>query len=77
MAYEAINKGGNMPCIVNAANEIVNEGFRKGACSFLTMGDIIEKAMQTVAFDSNPNYDVYVQTDAEARRVALEIMNNK
>ena len=77
MAYEAINKGGNMPCIVNAANEIVNEGFRKGACSFLAMGDIIEKAMQTVAFDSNPNYDVYVQTDAEARRVALEIMNNK
>ena len=77
MAYEAINKGGNMPCIVNAANEIVNEGFRKGACSFLAMGDIIEKAMQTVVFDSNPDYDVYVQTDAEARRVALEIMNNK
>ena len=77
MAYEAINKGGNMPCIVNAANEIVNEGFRKGACSFLAMGDIIEKAMQTVAFDSNPDYDVYVRTDAEARRVALEIMNNK
>ena len=77
MAYEAINKGGNMPCIVNAANEIVNEGFRKGACSFLAMGDIIEKAMQTVAFDSNPDYDVYVQTDTEARRVALEIMNNK
>lgn len=77
MAYEAINKGGNMPCIVNAANEIVNEGFRKGACSFLAMGDIIEKTMQTVAFDSNPDYDVYVQTDAEARRVALEIMNNK
>ena len=77
MAYEAINKGGNMPCIVNAANEIVNEGFRKGACRFLAMGDIIEKAMQTVAFDSNPDYDVYVQTDAEARRVALEIMNNK
>ena len=46
-------------------------------CSFLAMGDIIEKAMQTVAFDSNPDYDVYVQTDAEARRVALEIMNNK
>ena len=77
MAYEAINKGGNMPCIVNAANEIVNEGFRKDACSFLAMGDIIEKTMQAVAFDSNPDYDVYVQTDAEARRVALEIMNNK
>ncbi|MCR5077318.1 MAG: 1-deoxy-D-xylulose-5-phosphate reductoisomerase [Prevotella sp.] len=77
MAYEAISKGGNMPCIVNAANEIVNEGFRKGACSFLGMGDIIEMTMRRVAFDNNPDYDVYVRTDAEARRVATEIMNNK
>ena len=77
MAYEAINKGGNMPCIVNAANEIVNVGFRQGACSFLAMGDIIEQTMQRVAFDKNPDYDIYVQTDAEARRVAQSIMNNK
>lgn len=77
MAYEAINKGGNMPCIVNAANEIVNAGFRQGACSFLAMGDIIEQTMQRVAFDKNPDYDIYVQTDAEARRVAQSIMNNK
>lgn len=77
MAYEAINKGGNMPCIVNAANEIVNAGFRQGACSFLAMGDIIEQTMQRVAFDKDPDYDIYVQTDAEARRVAQSIMNNK
>lgn len=77
MAYEAINKGGNMPCIVNAANEIVNAGFRQGACSFLAMGDIIEQTMQRVAFDKNPDYDIYVQTDAETRRVAQSIMNNK
>ena len=77
MAYEAINKGGNMPCIVNAANEIVNAGFRCGLCSFLAMGDIIEQTMQQVAFDSNPDYEVYVQTDAEARRVAQDIMNNQ
>ncbi len=77
MAYEAINKGGNMPCIVNAANEIVNAGFRQGTCSFLAMGDIIEQTMQRVAFDKNPDYDIYVQTDAEARRVAQSIMNNK
>ena len=77
MAYEAINKGGNMPCIVNAANEIVNAGFRQSACSFLAMGDIIEQTMQRVAFDKNPDYDIYVQTDAEARRVAQSIMNNK
>lgn len=77
MAYEAVNKGGNMPCIVNAANEIVNAGFRRGLCSFLAMGDIIEQTMQQVAFDSNPDYEVYVQTDAEARRVAQDIMNNQ
>ena len=77
MAYEAINKGGNMPCIVNAANEIVNAGFRCGLCSFLAMGDIIEQTMQQVAFDSNPDYEIYVQTDAEARRVAQDIMNNQ
>ena len=74
MAYEAISKGGNMPCIVNAANEIVNEDFRKGNCSFLGMGEIIEKTMQRVAFDAYPDYDVYVQTDAEARKVARELM---
>ena len=77
MAYEAINKGGNMPCIVNAANEVVNAGFRQGACSFLAMGDIIEQTMQRVAFDKNPDYYIYVQTDAEARCVAQSIMNNK
>lgn len=74
MAYEAINKGGNMPCILNAANEIVNERFRKGQCSFLGMGEIIEKTMQTVAFDKSPDLDVYLQTDKEARSVAGELM---
>ncbi len=64
-----------MPCIVNAANEIVNEGFRHGKCSFLSMADIIESTMNRVAFDANPSYDTYVATDAEARRVAMEIMN--
>ncbi|GAB6982827.1 1-deoxy-D-xylulose-5-phosphate reductoisomerase [Prevotella dentasini] len=74
MAYEAIAKGGNMPCIVNAANEIVNEGFRKGQCSFLAMGDIIGQTMQCATFDANPDLDVYLQTDAEARRIATELM---
>ena len=74
MAYEAIEKGGNMPCILNAANEIVNEGFRKGQCSFLKMGEIIDETMQKVAFDVTPSLDVYLQTDAEARRIASELM---
>lgn len=74
LAYEAINKGGNMPCIVNAANEIVNRGFLEDKCSFLDMPRIIERTMQTVAFDANPSYDTYIATDAEARRVAKELM---
>ena len=49
LAYEAMNKGGNMPCIVNAANEIVNLAFREGRCSFLGMGEVIEKTMQPAA----------------------------
>lgn len=74
LAYEAINKGGNMPCIVNAANEIVNRGFLEDRCSFLDMPRIIERTMQTVAFDANPSYETYIATDAEARRVAKELM---
>lgn len=75
LAFESIRKGGNMPCIVNAANEIVNEGFRKGQCGFLAMADIIAKTMTRVPFDAQPDYDTYIQTDAEARCIAAEIMN--
>ena len=74
LAFEAINKGGNMPCIVNAANEIVNRAFLDDRCGFLQMGEIIEKTMQRVAFDAHPSYDTYVRTDAEARRVASELL---
>lgn len=74
LAFEAIRKGGNMPCIVNAANEIVNKGFLDGRCGFLQMSDIIEATMQHVTFDSKPDYDTYVATDSEARRVAAELM---
>ncbi|HEY9551090.1 MAG TPA: 1-deoxy-D-xylulose-5-phosphate reductoisomerase [Prevotella sp.] len=75
LAFEAIRQGGNMPCILNAANEVVNEGFRRGQCSFLGMGHIIERTMQHATFDQNPTYDTYIQTDAEARRIATELMN--
>ena len=74
LAFDAIRKGGNMSCIVNAANEVVNAGFRKGECGFLQMADIIEETMAKVTFDSNPDLDVYLQTDAEARRIATELM---
>jgi 1-deoxy-D-xylulose-5-phosphate reductoisomerase len=74
LAFDAIRKGGNMSCIVNAANEIVNAGFRKGECGFLQMADIIEETMAKATFDSNPDLEVYLQTDAEARRIATELM---
>lgn len=74
LAYESIRKGGNMPCIVNAANEIVNLAFREGRCSFLGMGEVIEKTMQRATFDAKPDYEVYLQTDAEARCLATELL---
>ncbi len=74
LAFESIQKGGNMPCIVNAANEIVNRGFLEDKCSFLQMSDIIAETMAKCTFDSNPTYDTYVATDAEARRIAAELM---
>ena len=74
LAYEAMRKGGNMPCILNAANEIVNRGFLDDKCGFLDMPRIIEETMARVAFDANPSYDTYIAADAEARRVATELM---
>ena len=74
LAFESIKRGGNMPCIVNAANEVVTEGFRKGRCSFLGMGEIIEKTMAKATFSATPDYDTYIATDAEARRIAAELM---
>lgn len=75
MAYESIKKGGNMPCIVNAANEIVNEAFRHDKCGFLQMADIIEATMQKATFVATPTYADYVDTDAEARRIATELLH--
>lgn len=74
LAFEAIHRGGNMPCILNAANEIVNEAFRQARCSFIAMADIIEKTMERSAFDANPTYETYIQTDQEARRIAREMV---
>ena len=74
LAFEAMRKGGNMPCILNAANEVVNRGFLDGQCGFLQMGEVIEQTMQHVTFDPNPSYDTYVATDKEARATARELM---
>ena len=74
LAFEAIKKGGNMSCIVNAANEIANAAFRRNECSFLDIADIIETTMAKTTFNNNPDLDVYLQTDAEARRIAQELI---
>ena len=72
-AFEAMYRGGNMPCIVNAANEVVVASFLKDGISFLGMSDVIEKTMERATFIANPTYDDYVATDAEARRLAAEL----
>jgi 1-deoxy-D-xylulose-5-phosphate reductoisomerase len=74
LAFEALGKGGNMPCIVNAANEIVNRGFLEDRCGFMQMADIIEQTMAKATFDASPSYDTYVATDHDARRIATELM---
>ena len=73
-AFEAARQGGNMPCIVNAANEVVVASFLKDGISFLGMSDVIEKTMERVAFIANPTYDDYVATDAEARKIAASLI---
>lgn len=70
LAYEAIGKGGNMPCILNAANEVANLAFRQGRLSFLGMADVISKTMEQATFDATPDLEVYLQTDREACAIA-------
>ena len=74
MAYESIRRGGNVPCVVNAANEVVNEAFRHDRCGFLQMADIIEATMQRATFIAQPTYDDYIASDAEARRIAASML---
>ena len=74
LAYEALNKGGNMACIVNAANEVVVSAFLKDRISFLRMSEVIEQSMVKVPFIQTPTYEDYVATDAEARRIAESLI---
>jgi len=74
MAYEALARGGNMACIVNAANEIVNRAFLEDRCRFLQMGDIIAETMQRATYIQSPTLDDYMQSDAEARRIANTLL---
>ena len=77
LAYEAVRRGGNIPCVLNAANEVVNLAFREGRCGFLQMSDIIADTMAKADFIQKPTYEDYVATDAAARRIADRIVNGK
>ena len=77
LAYEAMRRGGNMPCVLNAANEVANLAFREGRCGFLQMSDIISEAMAQTPFIAQPTYEDYVACDTEARRIAERMVNGK
>ena len=74
LAFEAIRRGGNACCVVNAANEIVNLAFRQGRIGFLDMGDIIEKTLERATVIKKPTYEDYINSDNEARKIATELL---
>ena len=75
LAFEALRRRGNAACVVNAANEVVNLAFRQGRIGFLDMGDIIEKTLNKATVIAAPTYEDYIQSDAEARRIAQELID--
>ncbi|MCT4589317.1 MAG: 1-deoxy-D-xylulose-5-phosphate reductoisomerase [Carboxylicivirga sp.] len=74
LAYQAMGKEGNMPCILNAANEVAVDGFLKQKIGFVEMSDIIEKTMMKASFIAQPTLDDYIQSNTEARAIAEEII---
>ncbi|MDE7379132.1 MAG: 1-deoxy-D-xylulose-5-phosphate reductoisomerase [Paraprevotella sp.] len=74
LAYEALRRGGNMPCVLNAANEVVNRAFLEDRIGFLRMSDVIEQTMDRIPFLAVPTLDDYFRIDAEARRMAAELL---
>jgi 1-deoxy-D-xylulose-5-phosphate reductoisomerase len=77
IAFNALESGGNMPCIMNAANEIAVEAFLNDNIGFIEMSDLIEKTISMVNFIEQPDFDGLIQTDAEARMVAKDLIKNK
>ena len=74
LAYEAMRRGGNIPCVLNAATEVFNLAFREGRCGFLQMSDIIAETMEKAAFIAKPSYENYVESDEEARKIANSLL---
>lgn len=76
LAYEAMRKGGTAPCVLNAANEVVNLAFRQDRCGYLQMSEIIAETMNKTPFIATPTYEDYVAIDKEARIKAQELLEN-
>jgi 1-deoxy-D-xylulose-5-phosphate reductoisomerase len=74
LAYEALNKGGNMPCIINAANEVAVAGFLNGELGFLHMSDVIETCMEKISYLTKPHLADYLNTDKETRILAQSLI---
>jgi 1-deoxy-D-xylulose-5-phosphate reductoisomerase len=76
LAYRALEEGGSMPCVLNAANEVCVAAFLNDKVGFLQMSDIIEKTMQTIPFQKQPSLDDYIAIDAESRLVAKRLVDD-
>jgi 1-deoxy-D-xylulose-5-phosphate reductoisomerase len=74
LAFEALRKGGNMPCVLNAANEIAVEAFLKDKIGFLEMSALVERCLEKINYIGSPVYEDYVQTDTETRKLAQEFI---
>jgi 1-deoxy-D-xylulose-5-phosphate reductoisomerase len=74
LAIEALNKGGNLPCVLNAANEIAVYAFLRNRLGFLDMTDVIERTMEKVSFIQQPSMEEYLESDGEARTYAAEMI---
>ena len=74
LAYKATNRGGTVPCVLNAANEVVNLAFRQERCGFLQMADIIEQTLQRVPHQDKPSLQDYLDCDRESRIIANEMI---
>ena len=75
LAFHSLDRGGNAPCVLNAANEIAVASFLQDRLGFLEMSDVIETTMAKATFIQKPTYEDYVASDAEARRIAAELIN--
>ncbi|MBT3417696.1 MAG: 1-deoxy-D-xylulose-5-phosphate reductoisomerase [Flavobacteriales bacterium] len=76
LAFNAMEKGGNIPCVLNAANEIVVDAFLKDKIGFLSMSDVIENCLEKITFVQNPTLEDYVNTDRETRILANKFIIN-